>query len=129
MNNFNFRTPPGVKESGQNTEFIFEYSPNTGRYYSYNFTQAQRVVDSEVLRYCSPYVPFDTGQLNQSGTRSTVIGSGEVVYSTPYARRLYYNPQYNFQGGPMRGAYFFQRMVVDHGEDIRRTAGKVAAGE
>jgi hypothetical protein len=88
------------------------------------FNQAQRVVDGEVLRYNSPYVPFDTGMLNKSGLIHTVVGSGELVYKTPYARRLYYNPQYNFQGAPMRGAYFFERMKADHKSDILRAAGK-----
>ena len=45
--------------------------------------RVQQFIDSEVLRLCDPYVPMDTGQLKQSGTRHTRIGSGRVVYKTP----------------------------------------------
>lgn len=86
----------------------------------------QKYIDSEVLRLSDPYVPMDTGQLKQSGTRHTRIGSGEVVYKTPYARRMYYNPGYKFQGAPMRGAYWFDRMKADHKEQILRGAAQIA---
>ncbi len=88
--------------------------------------RVQQFIDSEVLRLCDPYVPMDTGQLKQSGTRHTRIGSGRVVYKTPYARRMYYNPQYNFQGAPMRGAYWFERFKANHRDEILKGAAKVA---
>lgn len=88
--------------------------------------RVQKFVDSEVLRLTDPYVPMDTGQLKQSGTRHTRIGSGEVKYKTPYARRMYYNPQYRFQGAPMRGAYWFERFKANHRDEILKGAAKVA---
>ena len=88
--------------------------------------KVQQFIDSEVLRLCDPYVPMDTGQLKQSGIRHTRIGSGRVVYKTPYARRMYYNPQYKFQGAPMRGAYWFERMKANHKDQILKGAAKVA---
>jgi hypothetical protein len=51
---------------------------------------AQRWLDSEVLKDCTPYVPRLTGALEQSGIFGTVIGSGEIVYNSPYARYQYY---------------------------------------
>lgn len=52
------------------------------------------LVDSEAM-------PFDTGALQN---RSTFIdkskkkqGKVSIVTDTPYARRLYYHPEYNFQ--------------------------------
>ena len=47
----------------------------------------QKVVDSEVLRRSTPYVPFKTGNLIKSGIRGTKIGSGEVMYDIVYADR------------------------------------------
>lgn len=54
---------------------------------------AQTFVDSEVIRYCDPKVPFETGMLKDSALAASVIGQGTIVYDTPYARRMYYNPQ------------------------------------
>ena len=90
---------------------------------------AQRYVDSEVLRRCVPYVPFETGELLRSGTRETKIGSGKVIYRTPYARRHYYRPA-TFQGAPKRGNYWFERMKKDGGRAaILRGAAKITGGK
>lgn len=80
------------------------------------FGHAQKYVDTEVLRLCTPMVPKDTGELIRSGIRETKVGSGKVVYNTPYARRWYYEPA-NFQGAPMRGNYWFDRMKNNGGKE------------
>lgn len=93
--------------------------------------EVQRFVDSEVLRLCEPYVPMDTGVLKTSGFVSTDIGSGEVIYETPYARKMYYNPDFEFQGKndtPARGALWAERMWADRGDDIVQGAAKTAGG-
>lgn len=74
----------------------------------------QKYIDSECLRRCAPYVPFDSGELVRSGIMNTEIGSGRLVYDTPYARRWYYMPA-NFRGAPMRGNYWFERMKSSGG--------------
>ena len=78
--------------------------------------KVQQFIDSEVLRRCQPYTPMDTGELIRSGIRNTQIGSGEVIYDTPYARRWYYRDA-QFQGAPKRGTYWFERMKQDGGKD------------
>lgn len=90
--------------------------------------KVQKYIDSEVLRLTDPYVPMDSGELKRSGTRHTRVGSGEVRYKTPYARRLYYNPQYKFQGAPTRGGKWFERMKGNHRVQILNGAAKVAGG-
>ena len=50
----------------------------------------QKQVDESVLKYCEPYLPFDRGILRDSGYTATVIGSGKVIWDTPYARYQYY---------------------------------------
>lgn len=90
--------------------------------------RVQQYIDSEVLRLTDPYVPMDTGNLKSSGTRHTKVGSGNVKYRTPYARKMYYNPQFNFAGAPMRGAKWFERMKADHKDQILSGAAKVAGG-
>lgn len=54
----------------------------------------QMFIDSEVIRLCEPYVPFDKGVLTASAYTATDVGSGEVVYNTPYAHYQYYGQVY-----------------------------------
>ena len=101
---------------------------NNGRPDVPNIERAQEFVDSEVLRRCTPYVPKDTGELIRSGIRETRLGSGRVVYKTPYARRWYYEPA-RFQGAPMRGNYWFERMKSAHKQSILRGVAKITGGD
>lgn len=94
-----------------------------------NIDRAQQYVDSEVLRRCDPFVPKDTGELIRSGIRETKLGSGRVVYRTPYARRWYYEPA-RFQGAPKRGNYWFERMKASGGKKaILRGVAKITGGD
>ncbi len=89
---------------------------------------AQRFLDSEVLRTTDPYVPLDTGKLKQAGILGTTIGSGEIVYNSPYARYQYYGKlmvgkapktltgidlKYH-SGDSKRGAMWFERSKADN---------------
>jgi len=105
--------------------------------------QAQKYLDMAVVRYCEPYVPFRTGTLARSPYQATNFGSGEVVYSTPYARYQYYGEimspsfpieqagvivgywsrapkkltgrplNYNTEVHPLAGSHWFERMKAD----------------
>lgn len=85
--------------------------------------RVQQFVTNEVLRLSEPYVPFDEanlygnpGALKRSGrpennnTEAVWGGDGAI-----YARRLYYHPEYNFQGAPMRGGNWVDRMLQNGG--------------
>jgi hypothetical protein len=52
--------------------------------------RVQQAIDTAVIRYSMPYVPFETGTLATSPYRASPPGSGQVIYETPYARYLYY---------------------------------------
>ena len=86
--------------------------------------RVQRYIDSEVLRLSEQFVPKDTGELISSGIRSTQLGSGEVKYNTPYARRWYYRNTTNsgtpvhFNEAPQRGSYWFERMKQQYQRQI-----------
>ena len=85
--------------------------------------EVQKFIDSEVIRLSEPYTPFDTGYLKNNAPKiGTEIGSGEVVYNAPYARRQYYENRGNGQ----RGKMWFERMKADHKNDILRGALEVA---
>ena len=95
--------------------------------------RVQKVVTEAVLMLSEPYVPFDVAGLYDNPV--SLIDSGhiegtDVVWGTggnrdvPYARRLYYHPEYNFQGSPRRGGYWVDRMLQEGGlkkiEDMAR---------
>lgn len=56
----------------------------------------------------SQTMPFDTGELQNRQTfvdyEQSSKGSVSIVSSTPYARRLYYHPEYNFNTSENRKA-------------------------
>lgn len=89
--------------------------------------KVQQFIDSECLRLSAEKVPKDTGALIESGNIHTKIGSGQLEYRTPYARRWYYMPA-SFSEAPERGNYWFERMKQQHKEQILAGAKRVAGG-
>lgn len=93
--------------------------------------KVQKFVDSECIRRMAKYTPFRTGTLVHSATLGTVIGSGKIKQSTPYARHnYYYNGGNGLQGtasGGLRGRLWFERMKAANKRAIldgaRRLAG------
>lgn len=91
--------------------------------------EVQLFVDTEIIKHCDPYVPFDTGMLKGSPLYASRIGYGEIVYDTPYARRMYTAPDdWSFQNGPLRGPNWAGRMWADHGKEILQGAAKISGG-
>lgn len=113
--------------------------------------RAQQYIDSEVLRQSAPYLPHQTGMLRDSGIHGTDIGSGEVIWNSPYAKFLYYgkvmigmeshspwaksgekkvktNRNLAYHGAPKRGAFWFERMKADHMSDILRGLARLLGG-
>lgn len=120
--------------------------------------KVQKFIDSKVIRLCYPKVPFRTGVLKHSPMIASVIGQGLVIYAKPYARYLYYGEVYGpnipifeagelagfwsppgqkkhptgrklaYSGAPERGAFWFERMKAEHGEEIIRGAAALAGG-
>lgn len=93
--------------------------------------RVQKVVTESVLMLSEPYVPFDEAGLYDNP--HFLIDSGhiegtDVVWQTPYARRLYYHPEYNYQGAPRRGGYWVDRMLNEGGlKKIESLAQKEAS--
>ena len=56
--------------------------------------EVQKVIDKRVIDYSIPYCPFDTGVLANSAYSASNIGSGLIVYNTPYAHYLYHGQVY-----------------------------------
>lgn len=87
--------------------------------------RVQQFIDTQCLQLCEPMIPKDAGALINSGITNTKIGSGEVKWSTPYARRWYYMPA-NFQEAPQRGNYWFERMKSQYKEQILQGARRLS---
>lgn len=116
----------------------------------------QKAVDAAVIRESFPYVPFDEGILAGSANTATEVGSGEVVYDTPYARYLWYGEvygpnipivengvivgywsppekhptgrpiEYNTERNHLAGSHWCERAMADHGDDVLKEAQDAA---
>lgn len=75
---------------------------------SEKFDKAQAFIDKECIRLMTPYTPMKTGLLVKSATLGTKIGSGHIIYASPYARYQYYGVVYGpnipiFENGELVG--------------------------
>ncbi|MDL2318072.1 minor capsid protein [Eubacteriales bacterium OttesenSCG-928-A19] len=125
-------TPRGVLWQSFNqfgeVKVRLDWNPDFGRKMTASFNKAQAYIDSEVLRFCSSRVPFDTGMLQKSGILGTTVGSGEVVYLAPYAARQYYKTKQTRAYDANRGGMWFERGKAVERERILRGAKKIAGG-
>ena len=122
-------------------------------------SKTQAFIDSECIRKMSPYTPFRSGILEKSATLGTKIGSGHIVYNSPYARYQYYGIVYGpnipiFENGELVGfrspphkrstgramtyskarhpqaqRLWFEVMKKKHGRAILRGAAAIAGGK
>ena len=102
--------PQGSVVMGRNGKAEIVWSSGFSDRMNDVLSKKQEIIDSEVLRLCSPMVPFRTGALERSGVLGTVIGSGTVQYIAPYARFQYYQTQESREYDPRRGGMWFERM-------------------
>lgn len=128
---FTLKTPKSdlikVQTPNGTCEMEIRWNPGFGPDMANRINSAQEHVDSQCLMYCDPKVPMDAGILKQSGNMNTQIGSGELKYRTPYARRWYYMPA-NFAHAPERGNYWFERMKKQYKKQILSGAAEKAKG-
>lgn len=72
----------------------------------------------------SQTMPFDTGYLQNHATYTddtdAKSGSVSVISDTPYARRLYYHPEYNFKhdNNPNAGGLWFEPYITGVKKDF-----------
>ena len=115
-------TPPDQRVDFNGGSCSLRWAGNFATAKNAMLLRKQKVIDSEVLRYCAPLIPFRTAALTRSDTIGTVIGSGNVQYTTPYARFQYYQTAQSRSYDRRRGAKWFERMKTAHKADIRRAA-------
>lgn len=122
-------TPKGQVIVGKNGKAQLIWNTNFQPKWQRRYSASQKFVDSEVLRLSEPYTPLRTGMLIKSGTLGTDVGSGEVAWIAPYAKRQYYSARKpGRETGPLRGREWFQRMKAVYKDQIitgaRRIAGR-----
>ena len=95
-------------------------------------TTARSKLMQRILKDTDPLVPFDTGMLKNSPQIATDYETGEIIWSTPYARRQYYlhGKGEGLHGdNGQRGSYWAERSKAANkisGEDFYRKAVKEA---
>lgn len=94
-----------------------------------NVQRAQKHLDSQVLKDTDKYVPMRTGILVKSGILGTRIGSGEIDYIAPYAKKMYYGVtiRFNKSRHPLACAKWFEASKAVNKRswlaEVRRIAG------
>lgn len=93
--------------------------------------KARKYLASEVVRLSDPYVPMQQGLLKN--TRTIAANGSQIVYTQPYAHYQYYGEvmagrapksytgrKLKYNGAPMRGARWVERMLADKREEIEK---------
>lgn len=84
--------------------------------------RAQAALDVQVIKDSNIFCPEHEGTLRDSALLNSSIGSGIVKWVTPYAARLYYNPQYNFskdKNPNARGKWFEEAKARNKSEWLK----------
>ena len=106
-----------------------EWAEGFGPDWTKHLQGVQAMFDTEVMRLTDPYVPMDTGMLKNTAKMASEIGTGELVYATPYASAQYYRPgRAGSSTGALRGPYWGERMKADHLEHLAAFVRKAVSG-
>lgn len=102
--------PPDMNINTPNGSMCLKWDKNFGKLTTEQMQKAQKFIDSECIRLMVPYTPRRNGILEGSAKLGTVIGSGEIRQSTPYARYQYYGKVYGpnipiFENGQLIGFF------------------------
>lgn len=141
------RQPNDAKIKAQKAEVSLVWKNTFGKDSTRKFDTAQEYVDSQCILLMKRFTPELNHILVKSPVLGTKIGSGRIVYISPYARYQYYGKVMISKGGrgsekvvavPERqlkyskaGAQrlWFEVMKKQHGEAILRGAARIAGGK
>lgn len=118
------KTPAGGKVQAGGVGAQLQWNPAFGAHMTQKLTVGQRFIDSETIRLMQPYTPLRTAALIRSATFGTVIGSGRINQTVPYATWQYYRTDTTRSYDPRRGAQWFERMKIDHKDYLLREAAR-----
>jgi hypothetical protein len=95
--------------------------------------RGQNKAGERVLALSSQEVPFDNGDLSESGqvVNAEQIGdTTQIVYDRPQAARLHEHPEYNFSTDSNPGAKgkYLEDPAMNNVEELRKIVAKEAGG-
>lgn len=122
------KTPASRQRTDGNITVEVGWSPSFGPDWTARFQRAQTMLDQEILRMTAPYVPHDTGILEGSALTASNIGSGELVWATPYAAPQYYNTADSRGYDHLRGGHWAERSKADNMAHFEHFARKAVNG-
>lgn len=84
--------------------------------------QAAEVVKGDIV--AGQAVPKNTGELERSGLVKVSKSRYQIVFDTPYARRLYWHPEYRFRKdkNPNAGGMWMQPYIDGEKKDFFKKA-------
>lgn len=106
--------------------------------------ELQQLLDAEILKGLTEYVPRDTGAMLDFALSNTIYGDGKIIFQGPYVLpqfqgfregkngELIMFENYSNQTG-FRGPEWFERWKEDHGDEIveyiNKKAGEMLNGK
>ncbi|MEA4811158.1 MAG: minor capsid protein [Anaerolineaceae bacterium] len=139
-NNWNgIKTPKGWTTANGSIKATLKWNParfeGDGKdSWNGRFQAAQEWLDKTVLNGSNVFVPKVTGMLQTLGVIGTVVGSGQVIWLGPYARRQYYlfnrktsqniNPKFD----PTEPRWF-ERWKAANGQQAIETVKQMVGGQ
>ena len=88
--------------------------------------KGQKFFTHEVRRLSEPYVPHQSGTLEQTAIEKTT----SIEYGQPYARKQYYeNSGKNRSKAPLAGKEWDKRMWPNRGKEIVQSVAKYCGGK
>lgn len=105
----------------------FEFKPNKTRIAARiqsGIDEMVPAVAEQALADCNHFARRDQGTLIQSSQTASDLEKGELVWNTPYARRVYYTGTPSKDANPNASLMWCQKAEKAYGKDWQRTAQK-----
>ncbi len=87
--------------------------------------KVQAVLDQQIAKDSNYYAPEDEGYLQRSVLIASKLGSGELLWATPYARAQYYGlPNKSRDRNPNARMKWFEHAKANRSKDWERIANE-----
>jgi len=86
-------------------------------------------VANEALKDANYYARMDTGELIRSSLRASRLEEGELVWDTPYAKKMYYTGTPSRDANPNASLLWAHRGFAENRAKYNRILEKVAMSE
>lgn len=86
--------------------------------------RAKHIVTQQVLKDSNLYIPADTWNLRDSSLTHSDFENGQVIWSTPYAKKVYKGVHFNFSQdkNPRAQAFWYEKAKSVHSREWEQVA-------